>query len=325
MDFCRNVSVSSEYHPQEQVLQSPSLCSKFGAAITPASPLDDLFSAQNTEVDFSLEWLSVFVEDCLSSTGNCLPAPAVSGSVQNTNSAHKLTNTLQQKPQETPSSLEKFAIPGKARSKRKRATSVKTRNNPLFSWSYSHHQALHFPSSDPPLLHQAYWLADSELIVPKKEGTAITTTNNSNKDKARYKEEVHNEETTKDQEEEVDVDVDEDQEKVSIVLSSSNNSSKKSFGILESSSSGQQQQPRRCTHCLSQRTPQWRAGPLGPKTLCNACGVRYKSGRLLPEYRPAKSPTFVSYLHSNSHKKVLEMRMASSSSSSAAATTVFNS
>ncbi|KAB1221153.1 GATA transcription factor 1 [Morella rubra] len=67
--------------------------------------------------------------------------------------------------------------------------------------------------------------------------------------------------------------------------------------------------PRRCTHCLAQRTPQWRAGPLGPKTLCNACGVRYKSGRLLPEYRPAKSPTFVSYLHSNSHKKVMEMRM----------------
>ncbi|CAA6658573.1 unnamed protein product [Spirodela intermedia] len=47
---------------------------------------------------------------------------------------------------------------------------------------------------------------------------------------------------------------------------------------------------RRCSHCLSQRTPQWRAGPLGPKTLCNACGVRFKSGRLLPEYRPAKSP-----------------------------------
>ncbi|KAK0601284.1 hypothetical protein LWI29_022782 [Acer saccharum] len=32
-------------------------------------------------------------------------------------------------------------------------------------------------------------------------------------------------------------------------------------------------------------------------------------GRLLPEYRPAKS-YFVSYLHSNSHKKVMEMRMA---------------
>ncbi|KAL3818803.1 hypothetical protein ACJIZ3_004708 [Penstemon smallii] len=67
-------------------------------------------------------------------------------------------------------------------------------------------------------------------------------------------------------------------------------------------------QPRRCTHCGVTKTPQWRAGPLGSKTLCNACGVRYKSGRLLPEYRPACSPTFSSELHSNNHRKVLEMR-----------------
>ncbi|XP_073309191.1 GATA transcription factor 7-like [Primulina huaijiensis] len=65
---------------------------------------------------------------------------------------------------------------------------------------------------------------------------------------------------------------------------------------------------RRCTHCLVQKTPQWRAGPLGPKTLCNACGVRFKSGRLFPEYRPACSPTFSQEIHSNSHRKVLEMR-----------------
>nr|GMD62947.1 GATA transcription factor 1-like [Ipomoea batatas] len=52
------------------------------------------------------------------------------------------------------------------------------------------------------------------------------------------------------------------------------------------------------------KTPQWRAGPMGPKTLCNACGVRYKSGRLLPEYRPANSPTFSAAVHSNSHRKV---------------------
>ncbi|KAI4373040.1 hypothetical protein MLD38_011209 [Melastoma candidum] len=65
---------------------------------------------------------------------------------------------------------------------------------------------------------------------------------------------------------------------------------------------------RKCLHCEITKTPQWRAGPLGPKTLCNACGVRYKSGRLFPEYRPAASPTFVQSLHSNSHKKVLEMR-----------------
>ncbi|KAE8697519.1 GATA transcription factor 2 [Hibiscus syriacus] len=65
---------------------------------------------------------------------------------------------------------------------------------------------------------------------------------------------------------------------------------------------------RRCTHCASEKTPQWRTGPLGPKTLCNACGVRYKSGRLVPEYRPAASPTFVLTKHSNSHRKVLELR-----------------
>uniref|UniRef100_A0A0D9W7P0 GATA-type domain-containing protein n=2 Tax=Leersia perrieri TaxID=77586 RepID=A0A0D9W7P0_9ORYZ len=65
---------------------------------------------------------------------------------------------------------------------------------------------------------------------------------------------------------------------------------------------------RRCSHCGVQKTPQWRAGPEGAKTLCNACGVRYKSGRLLPEYRPACSPTYVSAIHSNSHRKVLEMR-----------------
>ncbi|KAK8643360.1 hypothetical protein V6N13_012662 [Hibiscus sabdariffa] len=68
---------------------------------------------------------------------------------------------------------------------------------------------------------------------------------------------------------------------------------------------------RKCMHCEITKTPQWRAGPMGPKTLCNACGVRYKSGRLFPEYRPAASPTFVPSMHSNSHKKVLEMRTKS--------------
>ncbi|XP_047342548.1 GATA transcription factor 8-like [Impatiens glandulifera] len=65
---------------------------------------------------------------------------------------------------------------------------------------------------------------------------------------------------------------------------------------------------RKCMHCQITKTPQWRMGPMGPKTLCNACGVRFKSGRLFPEYRPAASPTFVHSLHSNSHKKVIEMR-----------------
>ncbi|XP_043698311.1 GATA transcription factor 7-like [Telopea speciosissima] len=65
---------------------------------------------------------------------------------------------------------------------------------------------------------------------------------------------------------------------------------------------------RRCTHCHVDKTPQWRTGPLGPKTLCNACGVRFKSGRLVPEYRPVASPSFNMEVHSNSHKKIMKMR-----------------
>lgn len=37
-----------------------------------------------------------------------------------------------------------------------------------------------------------------------------------------------------------------------------------------------------CANCKTQKTPLWRNGPLGPKTLCNACGVRYKLGKLPP-------------------------------------------
>ncbi|CAH2076500.1 unnamed protein product [Thlaspi arvense] len=96
-------------------------------------------------------------------------------------------------------------------------------------------------------------------------------------------------------------------------LSTASYSGKKRRGrqkAEETSGVGVQQQPRRCcSHCGVQKTPQWRMGPLGAKTLCNACGVRFKSGRLLPEYRPACSPTFSTEIHSNSHRKVLELRL----------------
>ncbi|KAG2672217.1 hypothetical protein I3760_13G029800 [Carya illinoinensis] len=77
---------------------------------------------------------------------------------------------------------------------------------------------------------------------------------------------------------------------------------------MKNARAGGEGEARRCSHCASEKTPQWRTGPLGPKTLCNACGVRYKSGRLVPEYRPAASPTFVLTQHSNSHRKVMELR-----------------
>ncbi|KAK9201919.1 hypothetical protein WN944_017128 [Citrus x changshan-huyou] len=31
-----------------------------------------------------------------------------------------------------------------------------------------------------------------------------------------------------------------------------------------------------CTDCHTTRTPLWRGGPAGPRSLCNACGIRYR-------------------------------------------------
>ncbi|KAK9072693.1 hypothetical protein SSX86_009128 [Deinandra increscens subsp. villosa] len=219
MDFCQNISLSGDYPPEQHLL-----CS-----------LDDLLSGHSMEEgDVNMEWLSIFVEDCLSSTGNCMP-PEIKLKPQSTTPNAQGTTQSAQPPEvkETHNhSTLKPLVPCKARSKRKRSPSC--------------------------------WLAESELIILPKQ--KCTTPYSS------------------------------------------------SFGQGDGSSG--QGQGRKCTHCFSQRTPQWRAGPRGPKTLCNACGVRYKSGRLLPEYRPAKSPTFVSDKHSNSHKKVLEMRMSGLPSSS---------
>jgi hypothetical protein len=50
------------------------------------------------------------------------------------------------------------------------------------------------------------------------------------------------------------------------------------------------------------------SGGCSAPTLCNACGVWFKSGRLFPEYRLINSPTFSLLLHSNSHCRVLVMR-----------------
>ncbi|RLM70124.1 hypothetical protein C2845_PM17G03900 [Panicum miliaceum] len=68
------------------------------------------------------------------------------------------------------------------------------------------------------------------------------------------------------------------------------------------------QAQRVCSHCHSPDTPQWRAGPDGPGTLCNACGIRYAANKLLPEYRPSTSPSFRSDQHSNRHRKVVKLR-----------------
>ncbi|BAD87039.1 zinc finger protein-like [Oryza sativa Japonica Group] len=34
-----------------------------------------------------------------------------------------------------------------------------------------------------------------------------------------------------------------------------------------------------CADCHTTKTPLWRGGPGGPKSLCNACGIRYRKRR----------------------------------------------
>lgn len=43
-----------------------------------------------------------------------------------------------------------------------------------------------------------------------------------------------------------------------------------------------------CHQCQATETPLWRAGPAGPKTLCNACGVRYRKHGVLTPRNPAR-------------------------------------
>jgi hypothetical protein len=51
--------------------------------------------------------------------------------------------------------------------------------------------------------------------------------------------------------------------------------------LSRSGSSAYSRDPhRKCEVCGATETPQWRRGPGGKRTLCNACGVKWSSGRL---------------------------------------------
>lgn len=50
-------------------------------------------------------------------------------------------------------------------------------------------------------------------------------------------------------------------------------------GIRTKSSSLDQtttpRRPKRCVECCTTKTPEWRNGPEGPRSLCNVCGLLY--------------------------------------------------
>ncbi|CAJ0760603.1 6973_t:CDS:2 [Entrophospora sp. SA101] len=51
--------------------------------------------------------------------------------------------------------------------------------------------------------------------------------------------------------------------------------------VLQTSSSTTSGGNKRCAYCYCKSTPMWRRGPDGAGTLCNACGVKWKQGKIL--------------------------------------------
>ncbi|KAK4750927.1 hypothetical protein SAY87_004409 [Trapa incisa] len=46
-----------------------------------------------------------------------------------------------------------------------------------------------------------------------------------------------------------------------------------------------------CADCKTTKTPLWRGGPSGPKSLCNACGIRYRKKRVASVVRSSPTAT----------------------------------
>ncbi|KAK8970687.1 GATA transcription factor 1 [Platanthera guangdongensis] len=66
---------------------------------------------------------------------------------------------------------------------------------------------------------------------------------------------------------------------------------------------------RKCKQCGTEETSQWRAGPDGMKSLCNACGLRYrKSDKRARDNRQSRSATSSADAQSNSNRKAKETR-----------------
>ncbi|XP_051141639.1 GATA transcription factor 15-like [Andrographis paniculata] len=68
-----------------------------------------------------------------------------------------------------------------------------------------------------------------------------------------------------------------------------------------------------CSDCHTTRTPLWRGGPSGPKSLCNACGIKYNKKRRqllgLDTGKSNKKKKRTSVDRSDAVREILKMRL----------------
>ncbi|CAM8914732.1 unnamed protein product [Rhodiola kirilowii] len=48
-----------------------------------------------------------------------------------------------------------------------------------------------------------------------------------------------------------------------------------------------------CAMCGTSKTPLWRSGPAGPKSLCNACGIKHRKRKVLMCKNPEKKKSTI--------------------------------
>ncbi|KAJ0079846.1 hypothetical protein Patl1_22292 [Pistacia atlantica] len=71
-----------------------------------------------------------------------------------------------------------------------------------------------------------------------------------------------------------------------------------------------------CTDCKTTKTPLWRGGPAGPKSLCNACGIRHRKKKRVIESlnrRPEKRKDKTSHNSTNTNSPTTATTTASAS------------
>ncbi|KAG2726976.1 hypothetical protein I3843_01G133900 [Carya illinoinensis] len=70
--------------------------------------------------------------------------------------------------------------------------------------------------------------------------------------------------------------------------------------------SSEESHKKTCADCGTSKTPLWRGGPAGPKSLCNACGIRSRKKRraTLGLNKEDKKPKKTTICRSNSNTKI---------------------